>query len=57
MSINDRGFQLADSIYEVVALIKGKWIDLDLHLSRLYRSCKKLAIPFLKQKYLAYCGL
>ena len=46
VSIDDRGFQFADSIYEVVALIKGRWIDLDLHLARLYRSCRELELPF-----------
>ena len=46
VSIEDRGFQFADGIYEVVALIKGKWIDLDLHLMRLYRSCQELDLAF-----------
>lgn len=46
VSIDDRGFQFSDSIYEVVALVKGKWIDLDLHLRRLYRSCEELTLPF-----------
>ncbi|MGI4851366.1 MAG: aminotransferase class IV [Janthinobacterium lividum] len=46
VSIDDRGFQFADGIYEVVALIKGRWIDLDLHLMRLYRSCQELDLPF-----------
>ena len=46
ISIDDRGFQFADSVYEVIALVKGKWIDLDLHLTRLYRSCQEIQLSF-----------
>lgn len=41
----DRGFLFGDSVYEVTAVIGGRMIDNDLHLSRLERSLKELAIP------------
>ena len=43
--IEDRGFQFADSIYEVVALIDGRMADEVGHLDRLERSLKELQIP------------
>src|SRR6185369_17452483 len=33
--IEDRGYQFADGVYEVVPVQKGKLIDEDLHLDRL----------------------
>ena len=42
--IEDRGFQFADGIYEVVALINGHWADERGHLDRLERSLKELSI-------------
>lgn len=42
--IEDRGFQFADGVYEVVACIGGSFLDLDLHLDRLERSCSAIAI-------------
>ncbi len=42
--IEDRGFQFADGIYEVVSQINGKWVDIDWHLDRLERSMKELKI-------------
>ncbi|CAN7612823.1 D-amino-acid transaminase [Rhizobium sp. LjRoot98] len=41
----DRGFLFGDSVYEVTAVIGGRMIDNDLHLNRLERSLKELAIP------------
>lgn len=41
----DRGFLFGDSVYEVTAVIGGWMIDNDLHLNRLERSLKELAIP------------
>ncbi len=40
--IEDRGFQFADSVYEVVYLHKGKLIDSEPHLDRLERSLNEL---------------
>ncbi|MEG3617349.1 D-amino-acid transaminase [Magnetovibrio sp. PR-2] len=42
--IEDRGFQFADSVYEVFAVQNGRIIDEDGHLSRLNRSLTELGI-------------
>ena len=42
--IEDRGFQLADGVYEVVGYLQGKPIDMDWHLQRLQSSLEKLEI-------------
>ena len=45
ISIFDRGFLFGDGIYEVTAVIDGKLVDNDLHLSRLERSLTEISIP------------
>ena len=45
VSVFDRGLLFGDSIYEVTAVIAGRMIDNDLHLSRLQRSLAQLGIP------------
>lgn len=42
--VEDRGFQFADGVYEVVAVRRGRLIDEELHLARLQRSLAELAI-------------
>ena len=42
--IEDRGYQFADGVYEVIALAGGRFVDLDLHLTRLDRSLGELRI-------------
>ncbi|MFQ5344748.1 MAG: aminotransferase class IV [Mariprofundus sp.] len=42
--IEDRGFQFADGVYEVIACFGGNFLDLDAHLDRLKRSCEGIAI-------------
>lgn len=42
--IEDRGFQFADGIYEVVAQINGQWVDMQWHLDRLEYSLSELKI-------------
>jgi D-alanine transaminase len=42
--VEDRGFQLADAVYEVVEVRGGRLIDLERHLARLWRSLGALAI-------------
>jgi D-alanine transaminase len=42
--IEDRGFQFADGVYEVVYRHAGRLIDMDLHLARLERSLRELAL-------------
>ena len=42
--IEDRGFQFADGVYEVVVIYRGALIDEDPHLDRLERSLDELRI-------------
>ncbi len=42
--IEDRGFQFADGVYEVIACFGGTFLDLDAHLKRLQNSCNAIAI-------------
>ncbi len=42
VNVEDRGYQFADGVYEVVAAVGGKFIDLDRHFSRLERSLSEL---------------
>ena len=44
VSILDRGFLFADGVYEVAAVIGGRLIDNEAHLSRLERSLRELRI-------------
>jgi D-alanine transaminase len=44
--IEDRGYQLADGVYEVVGVRDGKLIDEGLHLDRLGRSLSELRIAW-----------
>lgn len=41
----DRGFQFADSVYEVIEVLGGKLVDATRHLVRLERSLGELRIP------------
>jgi D-alanine transaminase len=43
--IEDRGYQLADAVYEVWALFEGKLADAEGHFARLERSLGELRIP------------
>ena len=45
ISVFDRGFQFADSIYEITAVLGGKLIDYHGHAQRLSRSLTALGIP------------
>lgn len=42
--VEDRGFQFADGVYEVVAVRGGQLLDEELHLRRLHRSLDELRI-------------
>ncbi len=42
--IEDRGFQFADGVYEVVACIGGYFLDLEPHMDRLERSCSAIGM-------------
>lgn len=43
--IEDRGFQFADGVYEVIACFGGSFLDVEAHLLRLERSCQAIDIP------------
>jgi D-alanine transaminase len=45
VNIEDRGYQFADGVYEVVHLHAGRFIDEDRHLDRLDRSLRELRLP------------
>ena len=44
VNITDRGFQFSDGVYEVIAVYKNRFVDIDLHLNRLIKSLNKLKI-------------
>ena len=44
VSIFDRGFLMADAVYEVTAVVEGKLIDFDGHVRRLGRSLSELGM-------------
>jgi 4-amino-4-deoxychorismate lyase len=45
ITINDRGFQYGDGLFETIAVIKGRPIFFEQHLQRLTAGCSKLNIP------------
>ncbi len=55
ISIFDRGFLMADGVYEVVSVLNGKLLDFEGHLVRLKRSLSELAMdnPLQDDDYLA----
>ena len=44
VNVEDRGYQFADGIYEVIYVHAGRLIDEDLHLDRLERSLRELRL-------------
>lgn len=44
--VEDRGFQFADGVYEVVTLLDGRFADLDGHMERLGRSLSELRMDW-----------
>ena len=42
--VEDRGYQFADGVYEVVTIMRGRMIDEDPHLDRLERSLGEVSI-------------
>src|SRR4051794_13286075 len=42
--VEDRGFQFADGVYEVIRLYEGRPFALDEHLARLERSAKGILL-------------
>ncbi|MGH7260715.1 MAG: D-amino-acid transaminase [Nitrospiraceae bacterium] len=45
VSVEDRGFQFGDGIYEVIRTYHGQLFQLDAHLARLERSAKAIELP------------
>ena len=58
IEIEDRGFQFADGVYEVIALTNNVLIDLDFHLDRLNRSLTEINIkwPMSRESVMAICA-
>lgn len=54
VSIFDRGFVMADAVYEVTSVLSGKLLDFDGHMQRLTRSLAELKMgnPLAEQDYL-----
>lgn len=54
VNIEDRGYQFADGVYEVFAVIDKKIVDYDGHLNRLFRSLNEISLrsPIVKEAYL-----
>ena len=46
VSVFDRGFLFADSVYEVTAVINGFLVDWNAHFSRLKNSLKEINLNF-----------
>ncbi|MDT7950083.1 MAG: D-amino-acid transaminase [Acetobacteraceae bacterium] len=44
VNVEDRGYQFADGVYEVVYVLGGRLVDEDLHLARLERSLREIRI-------------
>ena len=42
MAVEDRGYQFADGVYEVIKVLGGRPCDLERHLDRLERSLAAL---------------
>ena len=51
--IEDRGYQFADGVYEVFAVLNSKVVDYEGHIKRLYRSLRELNIssPIQRKSY------
>jgi D-alanine transaminase len=45
ISIDDRGFQFGDAVYEVIRTYRGVPFELTAHLARLDRSARELSLP------------
>ncbi|MDB5304425.1 MAG: dat, partial [Phycisphaerales bacterium] len=58
IGVEDRGFQFADGVYEVVRLYQGKPFTLSEHLDRLTRSAEaiRLSVPLAKNALAAEIG-
>jgi D-alanine transaminase len=44
VNVEDRGYQFADGVYEVLYVSSGRFLDEDLHMTRLERSLNEISI-------------
>ena len=44
VNVEDRGYQFADGVYEVLYLAEGRFLDEQLHMGRLERSLREISI-------------
>ena len=44
ISVNDRGYQFGDAVYEVIFYKNGKFLDLEGHLKDLENQCLGLTL-------------
>jgi D-alanine transaminase len=44
VALEDRGYQFADGVYEMIKVLRGRFCDLERHLDRLQRSLAALEI-------------
>ncbi|MBN1320400.1 MAG: aminotransferase class IV [Thermoleophilia bacterium] len=51
IEVEDRGFQLGDSVYEVVKVMNGRTIWLDDHLARLEQTLAAIGMPGATEKH------
>lgn len=56
VSVNDRGFQLGDGIYEVIRCYKGRAFRLNEHIDRLLNSAEaiRLELPYSRDELIEY---
>jgi D-alanine transaminase len=56
VSIEDRGFQFGDGVYEVIRTYGGRPFKLDAHLARLHRSADAIGLrqPYSKERWVDY---
>jgi D-alanine transaminase len=57
ISVEDRGFQFGDGIYEVIRTYNGKFLRLDDHIRRMYKGLKaiEISIPFEQDEFENLC--
>ena len=46
VSVNDRGYQFGDAVYEVILYNSGTFLDLEGHLKRLRKSISRIDFKF-----------
>lgn len=45
VSIDDRGFLFGDAVYEVMRVVRGRFVEAERHLERLARSLREISLP------------